>query len=317
MFDEVREQYKAGDTLSVVGQARSYAGVGVQGAKVKYTVKRQVAFWWLNYSYYWDQGSYGYGREGTELASGETTTDSNGRFMVDVPLTLPYYADSDDAMFYQFVIDADVTDQSGESRVGNTSIPLGTRPQVLTSDLAEQVLAEELKQVTFRRLNAAGNDMEPAQVRFRIDNSTWQEATTGKAFAFDGTTLKSGLHELEAICQGDTLKQKFTIFSLDDTTPCGTTKDWFYASASQFSNDGTPVTIQVGSSDENVHMVYSIISGNKLLESGSVDQSNALWNRKFTYEESYGNGLLLSFAWVKDGKLYQHQPFSGQYPTNA
>lgn len=308
LFDEVREQYKAGDTLSVVGQARSYAGVGVQGAKVKYTVKRQVAFWWLNYSYYWDQDIYGYGREGTEeLASGETTTDSNGRFTVDVPLTLPYYADSDDAMFYQFVIDADVTDQSGESRVGNTSIPLGTRPQILTSDLAEQVLAEELKQVTFRRLNAAGNDMEPAQVRFRIDNSTWQEATTGKAFAFDGTTLKSGLHELEAICQGDTLKQKFTIFSLDDTTPCGTTKDWFYASASQFSNDGTPVTIQVGSSDENVHMVYSIISGNKLLESGSVDQSNALWNRKFTYEESYGNGLLLSFAWVKDGKLYQHQ----------
>ena len=54
-------------------------------------------------------------------------------------------------------------------------------------------------------------------------------------------------------------------------------------------------------------MFYSIFSGEKVVESGAVDLSNALWNKKFTYKEEYGTGLLLTFAWVKEGKVYTHQ----------
>ena len=42
----VKELYADGDTLQVKGTARSYAGVAVQGAKVKYKVERQRATWW-------------------------------------------------------------------------------------------------------------------------------------------------------------------------------------------------------------------------------------------------------------------------------
>ena len=306
-FDEVKTTYKAGDTLAVKGQARSYAGVGVQGAHVTYSVKRRISYWWLSYSWYWDQGAFGRGYGDETLASGEQETDAAGQFTVDVPLVLPDGIDPKRPMFYQYVIEASVTDQAGESHEGFTSIPLGTRPQVLTCDLPEQLLKEEQKPLTFHLRNSAGNDIEGKTVRFRLDGGEWQEVKTNSQFSILNSQLQSGRHTLEAICEGDTLEQKVTIFSLDDTKPCTETPEWFYTSASRFPNDGTPVTVQVGSSDDDCHVVYCIIADDKVLEQGAFDQSNALWNKKFTYQEQYGKGLLLSFAWVKDDKLHAYQ----------
>ena len=96
------------------------------------------------------------------------------------------------------------------------------------------------------------------------------------------------------------------VFSLDDEKPAAETEDWFYQTATQFPNDGTPVTIQVGSSAPDVHIVYSIFSGKKLIEQGSVERSNQLINRKFNYKDEYENGLLLTYAWVKEGRCYTH-----------
>ena len=52
--------------------------------------------------------------------------------------------------------------------------------------------------------------------------------------------------------------------------------------------------------------MYSIFAGNKLIERGAVDKSNQLFNLKITYEEAYENGLLLTFAWVKNQHCYSH-----------
>ena len=71
----------------------------------------------------------------------------------------------------------------------------------------------------------------------------------------------------------------------------------------QLADNNTPVTFQAGSSRNDVHVVYSIIAGDKVIESGRKDISNALINRTFKYKEAYGNGLLLTYAWVKDGKM--------------
>ena len=34
--------------------------------------------------------------------------------------------------------------------------------------------------------------------------------------------------------------------------------------------------------------------------------NNQLINRQFVYKDDYENGLLLTFAWVKDGQCYTH-----------
>ena len=300
-FPEVKQAYAAGDTIAVKGVALSYAGVPVQEAKVSYKVTRRTAFWWWSYSRYWDSAILGYGHDGVEVYRGEAVTDTEGQFEAQVPFDLP---ETSHPMFYHFVVSADVTDTAGETHHGELSLPLGNRKQALSVDLPEKVLRDEQPKATFHLLNAAGKDLE-ASVRYRIDNGKWQEIKTQQSVAI-GDRLKNGKHTLEATCEEDTLQREFVVFALDDTTPATETDDWFYQSATQFPADGKPVTIQVGSSAPDVHIVYSLFAGEKVIESGAIDRSNQLINRQFVYKEDYENGLLLSFAWVKEGKCYTH-----------
>ena len=287
-FDKVVADYRDGDTVTVVGTARSYAGVPVQDAKVKYSVERRSSLWW------WAEV------DEEEVATGEAVTGSDGKFTVAMPMVLPK---TPSPMFYNFVCTADVTDQAGETHQGVMSLPLGNRKTAFSVDVPEEVRADEGGQMTFQLRNAAGNPIDTT-ARYRIDGKKWLTAKTNVPMALP--RLASGRHALEAVCGEDTVRLSFVVFSLDDKRPAADTDNWFYQSATQFPGDGTPVTIQVGSSAADVHILYSIISGERVIESGAVDRSNELVNRKFTYKEDYGNGLLLTFAWVKQGKTYTH-----------
>ena len=301
-FDKVTEDYKDGDTLEVRATARSYAGVPVQEAKVKYKVVRRRSIWWWSYSSYWNHGYIGAASNDETLAEGEAVTAGDGTFTVKMPMVLPK---TDFPTFYNFICEADVTDQGGETHQGQLSLPLGNRKTVLACDLPEQMRADQMQQVKFHLRNAAGNDID-AEVKYRIDNGKWQTVPTNVLCSLFSSQCKSGKHQLEAVCQGDTLKQDFVVFSLDDKRPATETDDWFYQSDSRFPNDGSPVVIQVGTSAPDAHIVYSIISSNGMIENGAVERSNELLNRKFTYKEEYGNGLTLTFAWMKQGKCYTH-----------
>ena len=299
-FPEVNQHYEDGDTVQVRATARSFAGVPVQSAKVHYTVVRRRAWWWLSYNSYWNQGYIGTSSDEEEVASGDTMTGADGTFVVDMPMTLP---PSLYPQFYNFVCTAEVTDQAGETHQAQLSLPLGNRKTAFSCDLDEKVLMEQSPKMTFRLRNAAGIDIN-ASLRYKIDNGKWQTANTQQKIAVPA--LKSGSHMLEAICEEDTLKRDFVVFSLNDKRPAVETDEWCYQSATRFPNDGTPVTIQVGSSDKDVHIVYTMIAGKKVLESGAVNKTNELINRKLTYKEEYGDGVLLNFAWVKDGMVHSH-----------
>ena len=301
-FPEVKQSYAAGDTLTVKGTAMSYAGVPVQDAKVNYKVIRRRAYWWWSYSRYWNTSVIGHSSDGDEVYSGETITDGNGQFDVILPLTMP---ETSYTMFYQFVVKADVTDSAGETHDGQLSLPLGNRKQALSVDMDEKILLDDQPTATFHLLNAAGKDID-AEVRYRIDGGDWQKVKTNCQLSIANYQLNSGEHLLEAVCEGDTIERRFVLFSLDDERPATKTDDWFWQSDTQFPNDGKPVTVQVGSSDKDVHIVYSVFAGDKVIKRGAVDRSDQLLNLKLTYEEEYGNGLLLTFAWVKNGKCYTH-----------
>ena len=299
-FDKMDEHYEAGDTVKAKATARSYAGVPVQGATVKYKVVRRQPLWWWGYNRYWDTGYIGHSSEDEEITSGETVTGDDGTFTVDMPMVMP---ESQYPLFYNFVVTADVTDISGETRTGQFSLPLGNRKTALSIDIEDKMLAESKPTATLHLRNAAGVDID-AKVTFRIDGGSWVSADTHQAITLP--KLKSGRHTIEARYEDDIEQRDFMIFSLDDKRPADETDDWFWVSDSQFPNDGKPVTVQVGSSREDVHIVYSIFSGTHCIESGAVDKSNELINRKLTYKEAWGDGILLTFAWVKENVCYSH-----------
>ena len=300
-FPEVKESYQHGDTVKVKAYAKSYAGVPVQGAKVTYRVDRSQAFWWWRFG--------GDSDANAQLLEGETVTDADGAFTIPMPMMLPESALADrdhTARFYQIKAWAQVTDQAGESHEGEMTLPLGNKNTAISCDVPEKSLREDLKTITFSRHNMAGTVIE-GRIKWQIDGGEWHDAEANKPVDISQLSLSSGRHEVQAVCENDTVKQTFVVFSLADKRPCIETHDWFYQTSSVFPRDGKPVTIQVGSSDADTHILYTIISGKRVLESGVIDQSNAILTRQFTYREEYGSGLLLTYAWVKEGQMYQHQ----------
>lgn len=304
-FADYQKSYQQGDTVHAQGKALTYAGVPVQGAKVKYTVRRKVAFWWMTYSRYWGQGHLGSSMDSEVMNEGETTTADDGTFMVNMPMLMPKDLGLR-PMFYHFVVEADVTDMGGETHSGTLSLPLANKATALTCDIPEQVRKDQLPPLTFHRRNAAGKEIA-GTVKYRIDGGKRNECAANASTFHLPSSIKSGSHRLEAICEQDTLDVKFVVFGLDDKKPAIQTNDWFYVSHTQFPNDGTPVILQVGSSAPDLYVFYAIYADNKVIEQGEVKKNGELINRQFKYKEEYGNGLLLSYAWMKEGVCYHHQ----------
>lgn len=290
---QVDEHYAMGDTLTLEGSAKSFAGVAVQGAKVRYTVNRRAGMRWNYFG--------GLQMQSTQIYQSETTTDGAGAFRVHVPLTVEKGFEK---QLFAFDVDVDVADQGGETQHATATIPLGGRSVMLTSDIVGKQLADSLRSLTFRLYNTAGIDID-AQVSYSIDNGQMKTIHTRKAAAL--APLPSGVHKLLAICEGDTLRQTFTVFRADDTRAPERTHEWMWQSAKDFPADGTPVTVQVGTSDNDTYIYYSYIAGSKLIDSGIAHVSDSLLNTRWTYRDDFNDGLLLCYAWVKDGKRYGTQ----------
>ena len=307
-FPKVNEKYTWGDTVVVKASAKTYAGVPVQGAKVAYQVTRRNQLWW-----------WGAGSAGQLVKTDSCVTREDGTFDVEIPLEASLSgkdeADMSDFMriarFFNFEVSAIVTDISGESHEGVMSLPLGTKPTILTVNLPKRIETDSLKTVTFAYRNASGMPIS-CRLKYRIDKGEWKDAEANapvsiKEYASSASSSlvwKSGVHQLEAICGQDTLQQKFTLFSMKDTHPVEPTTEWYYQTAKTFPRDGKPVYIQVGSSENGAHIVYSIIAGNKLLEKGAWELGDSIVTLPFTYKEEYASGIVLNYSFVKQGKCY-------------
>lgn len=310
-FPKVNEKYNWGDTVVVKATAKTYSGVPVQGAKVEYQVTRRNQLWW-----------WGAGSAGQLVKTDSCVTREDGTFDVEIPLEASLSgkdeADMSDFMriarFFNFEVSAIVTDISGESHEGVMSLPLGTKPTILTVNLPKRIETDSLKTVTFAYRNASGMPIS-SRLKYRIDEGEWKDAEANvsvsiKEYASSASSAssslvwKSGVHQLEAICGQDTLQQKFTLFSMKDTHPVEPTTEWYYQTAKTFPRDGKPVYIQVGSSENGAHIVYSIIAGNKLLEKGAWELGDSIVTLPFTYKEEYASGIVLNYSFVKQGKCY-------------
>ena len=297
-FPKVNEKYNWGDTVVVKASAKTYAGVPVQGAKVEYQVTRRNQLWW-----------WGAGSAGQLVKTDSCVTREDGTFDVEIPLEASLSgkdeADMSDFMrqarFFNFEVSAIVTDISGESHEGVMSLPLGTKPTILTVNLPKRIETDSLKTVTFAYRNASGMEIS-SNLKYRIDKGEWKDAEANAPISM--AVLPSGVHEMEAICGQDTLQQKFTLFSIKDTHPMEPTTEWYYQTAKTFPRDGKPVYVQVGSSENGAHIVYSIIAGNKLLEKGAWELGDSIVTLPFTYKPEYASGVVINYSFVKNGECY-------------
>ncbi len=119
-----KESAKLNDEVTITGKATSYTGSAINGAKVRYRVTRQVRWpiWFMN-CYSWRMPPMAGSAQ--EISHGWATTEADGSFRVSFTAKPDASVPASDEPNFSFQISADVTDTTGETRTGTSSVTVG------------------------------------------------------------------------------------------------------------------------------------------------------------------------------------------------
>ena len=312
-FEPVKVEYQVGDSIEVVGMAKTFAGAPVQNARVHYNISRSYAWVWR------------FMGRGSARWEGEAMTDADGKFTVPVHFEIDSDRRESPLWYYTYNIQADVTDGAGETQQANLSLPLGSTSMVLNMDnLPDNLVKEKKLEIKLTAMNLSGEPVDTPvtyQVVEMEEQKDGQEkegrkVLTGtveanKSFVPEAIyALPSGNYRLKLSAKDTqgrecTASKNFLLFSLNDKRPPFVITDWFYQDGLEF-DAASPATIYIGSSEKNVYLLYDVFAGNKRLESKRIELSDSVVSFRFPYKKEYGDGILVSMAFVKDGRLYSH-----------
>ena len=312
-FEPVKVEYQVGDSIEVVGMAKTFASAPVQNARVHYNISRSYAWVWR------------FMGRGSARWEGEAMTDADGKFSVPVHFEIDSDRRESPLWYYTYNIQADVTDGAGETQQANLSLPLGSTSMVLNMDnLPDKWVKEKKLEIKLTAMNLSGEPVDTPvtyQVVEMEEQKDGQEkegrkVLTGtveanKSFVPEAIyALPSGNYRLKLSAKDTqgrecTASKNFLLFSLNDKRPPFVITDWFYQDGLEF-DAASPATVYIGSSEKNVYLLYDVFAGNKRLESKRIELSDSVVSFRFPYKKEYGDGILVSMAFVKDGRLYSH-----------
>ena len=311
-FEPVKVEYQVGDSIEVAGMAKTFAGAPVQN-RVHYNISRSYAWFWR------------FMGRGSARWEGEAMTDADGKFIVPVHFEIDSDRRESPLWYYTYNIQADVTDGAGETQQANLSLPLGSTSMVLNMDnLPDNWVKEKKLEIKLTAMNLSGEPVD-TPVTYQVvemekqkdgQEKEGRKVLTGtveanKSFIPEAIyALPSGNYRLKLSAKDTqgrecTASKNFLLFSLNDKRPPFVITDWFYQDGLEF-DAASPATIYIGSSEKNVYLLYDVFAGNKRLESKRIQLSDSVISFRFPYKKEYGDGILVSMAFVKDGRLYSH-----------
>ncbi len=156
-FRPVEGSYRVGDSISVRGEAKNYAGSSVDGAQVRYRIVRQARLPWPWRWHIWPP--YGTEQE-VEIANGIATTAADGSFEIAFAALPDRKIPERDLPTFQYTVKADVTDITGETRSGQTVVMVGYVALNVELGLSKEVELKALRKVTLKTTNNAGQPQE-------------------------------------------------------------------------------------------------------------------------------------------------------------
>ena len=296
-FDEITQKYVEGDTVKVHGKAMTFAGVALQKAQVRYTIKRRPRF--FGWSTMWSAQT-------SVVAKDTIQTNENGEFTIPVHLILPLKKREKEARYYSFDIETQVTSLAGETQEGSFSVPLSEHPTVFYTTVPEKIEKKDSLLITLNYQNNAGKAIDGvAKVQLGAGKA-WQTCAVNKAIAFSLTALSTGRQQLVAICGNDTIRESFLVYDVNATKVPVDTLDWFNQRDFIFDADHQQARIQIGTSAPQQHIVYTIATNDSVMEQGALDIKNEVFTHVVNYKPEYKNGILITYAWVKNDVCYTH-----------
>lgn len=154
VFDTVKGSWRFNEFVSVRGTAKSYAGSQVDGAQVTYRVirKARLPVWYYGAKH---RGFEHFSRE-MEIAGGMVTTDENGAFTIRFKAIPESKIPAADRPQFDYVVIADVTDITSETRSGEKTVTIGYTAVDINIDITESISVEALSEIKITSFNLSG-----------------------------------------------------------------------------------------------------------------------------------------------------------------
>jgi uncharacterized protein YfaS (alpha-2-macroglobulin family) len=116
LFDKLDSSYRLGDSITLKGKAKAYAGNGIEKATVKYAIKRESSSPWYSKEIY---------NSSKIIARGEVETDKNGEFKINFDAVADKAIAPKSRPNFSYTVLVDITDTTGETQSSSKTINLG------------------------------------------------------------------------------------------------------------------------------------------------------------------------------------------------
>ncbi len=162
-MQQPKEQYRVNDSVKVQGSASALGGFAVSNAQVKYSVIRKTNFPWYRMRY------TPYINDSQKITDGIATSDEKGNFSIYFKALPNLKVSQQNDPIFNYELQVDVTDLSGETRSATIQIPISYKSLSLTNSLPEQLdLANLPSAVNVYATNLSGESI-PTQVKINVN----------------------------------------------------------------------------------------------------------------------------------------------------
>ena len=308
--DRIEGSYKFGDKIEVKANAKTFSGVPLDEADVKYTVTRRKWSWWRM------SGE-------TVLETGQAKTDSQG--IVRLPVTLVPLDEEDDndrytSSYCSYQVAIDVTNAAGETQSTYTSVYVGKKSLVVRCSVSSQI--DKDKDIILRMIVT---NLDGTELAREVSYSLWTSDNGKKGSKVkegilqsntqvkmeEWKSLPSGKYIIEysvkddngEVSEGETA---FALFSVKDGKPLEGTDFWTYRDADK---------IWFGTSHEDAVIFMDVYADGKNIESKVFRLSDKILEKDFAYIPQYKDGATIYFRMVRNDKFFSRSfSVSKPYP---
>lgn len=153
LLNKPEKEYSYNDNISLEGNATAFAGYGLQDAKVAYSIERkQIRYWgwWYFRPYHYNRIPFD-NDQSQVIEIGTTTTDADGKFIINFKALPPFDLDSYDMSEYH--VTAKVTSTNGETHEETIVVKVGNSSLVLNAVIPDRAFGSELKKIKVETKN--------------------------------------------------------------------------------------------------------------------------------------------------------------------
>jgi len=143
-IEKPNTQYKLGETLQLQGEARAFAGFPLDSVTARYIIERRLFY--PVFRYWW--GIPPVMEQSAIIGSGNTITDSEGKFTIPVELTPTPGTKARLQPFFHFIITTEIIDKQGEMQSATLMLPASYQALQLQTNLS--ILADQQKLNTYQ-----------------------------------------------------------------------------------------------------------------------------------------------------------------------